>query len=532
MSSEKSNISEDLAKLEEAERTERRVLSRLLDMQREKHNHVMAILAPMGDSISFVTVATLKWVAANVRFALDLPTWKGKLDDNGKMIIDDETLDELRQRAPDWRRQIPMVRYLALREHHKFPPIVVVAWKRWVHDRAADQWIDGIASENSITERALDTGHAFVDLNCEGTEFYALDGQHRLMAIQGLQTLLQTRQLDGRDRNGQIRSNKTILLDDIVEDKHSGGKEGASLAVTINSLMQEKIGLEIIPAVLQGETYEIAARRMRSIFVDVNQQAKRLTSGELALLDEDNGFAVVARRTMIGHKLLKNRVQTKQGQLAEGAHEYTTLENLRLMAKEYLNQFGEFSHWDADPNDLFQRPDDASLEKGGEKFKNFINELARLPSHNSLVMDETKSAADHRKFTNSENIFFRPIAQAALAEAIGILESDGRKKLPDVFRTLADQEKLGSLRLRYRDSLWFGVLCDRDGKMQRHTKHRRLCTRLLVHLLGGGTPSDAREVLESDYREARAYDANNDRYVGADGEECSGRDVALPAPWM
>ncbi len=532
MSSEETSLSDDLEKLDAAARTKRTVLARLLDEQREKRNHVMAVLAEMGDSISFVTVSTLKWVATNVRFALDLPTWKGKLDPSGKMIIDAETLDELRQRAPDWRRQIPMVRYLALREHHKFPPIVVVAWKPWVHDRTAEEWIDGVAGENSVTEHALDTGHTYIDLDCEDTEFYALDGQHRLMAIQGLQTLLQSRQLDGKDQYGNIRPNKSILLDDIIADMHFAERKGVHPSATMNALMQERIGLEIIPAVMQGETYESAARRMRSIFVDVNKHAKKLTTGELALLDEENGFAVVARRTMIGHKLLYNRVQTKQGQLAEAAKEYTTLENLVVMAKLYLMQFSEFAHWNVGPNELFQRPDDENLESGGAKFKNFINELSKLPSHNALVMDTSKSAGDFRIEGDSENIFFRPIAQAALADALGYLEIVRGKDLFDVFSVLSEREEAGALQMRPHASMWCGVLCDWSGKMQRHTRYRTLCSRLLVHLLGGGTPSDEREELENEYRNARARDAGNDRYVGADGKECSGREVKLPPPWM
>ena len=53
--------------------------------------------------------------------------------------------------------------------------------------------------------------------------------------------------------------------------------------------MDERIGIEIVPAVVRGETIVRACRRLRQLFVDVNEHAKPLTSGGLARLDEPHG---------------------------------------------------------------------------------------------------------------------------------------------------------------------------------------------------------------------------------------------------
>ena len=63
-----------------------------------------------------------------------------------------------------------------------------------------------------------------------------------------------------------------------------------------NKIFEETIPVEYIPAVLKGETQVEAKKRIRSIFVSINKHAKPPTQGEVAVLDDDNGFAVVARQ--------------------------------------------------------------------------------------------------------------------------------------------------------------------------------------------------------------------------------------------
>jgi len=529
----------EMEKIEEGIRRQQEMLLKLLDLQRDKNGHTFAINAFMGKTRSFVTSVSLKWIADNVRFAKDLPIWERNKDGEGRIKIDAETLEELRQREPDWRRQLPMVRYIALREHHKFPPILVVAWKEWVNKPGEEQWIDGHAVENSVTEMPLDSKGTYIDLDCAKTNFYALDGQHRLMAILGLKDLIEHRRIDPRKQDGTLIPKKSITLDEFLQEMSDRSTENAaSPEVRIQSLMNESIGIEIIPAVLKGETSPHALMRLRSIFVHVNKTAKVLLTGELALLDEDDGFAIVARRTMVKHQLLKyKRVQTKQGQLRDSAFEYTTLETLVEIAKKYLGPKPEFKRWKIqEKTDLPFRPDDSELDEGVNCLMRYFDWLSELTSHHKLVQDHNKSSADFRGEGDDENILFRPITQIALADAIAILEERGHKP-ENILQKLEEGEKESKLKLRDRASVWFGVLCDvNQKKMRKHLFYRELCTKMLLHLLGGGTREDEREDLENSFWDARRIDEQT--WVGLDGESVKSNhenerpiSLRLPKPW-
>lgn len=530
-----------LDELDELALKQRRVLLDLLDAQREKRNHQFAILADMGKTRSYITSVSLRWVAEHVRFARDLPVWERKKDDAGRIIVDEETMEELRQREPDWSRQLPMARYIAIREYHKFPPILVAAWKDWVNNPSSSSWIHGVASEDSITSVPLDSKSAYVDLDCEATNFYALDGQHRLMAIRGIRDLLNDRRLDKKTPTGTVVANKGITIEEAVveREKHNPSLPGTA-EPELQSLMNESIGIEIIPAVLNGETSKAALRRLRNIFVHVNRTAKPLSKGTLAQLDEDNGFAIVARRTMVKHKLLKTekRVLIGKGQVKDISFEYTTLETLVEIAKLYLGRAEPYGDWYAkDAGDLPFRPDDGELGEGVSSLMQYFDLLSRLPSHQELIQDHKKSSADFRKTKSGEeepndNILFRPIAQMALADAVRYIVDERELSLEKVMDKLAKAEKKGDLRLRSKKSVWFGVLCDVvEMNMRKTSFYRVLCTQLLIYLLGGGaTNKDTREELLDDIRKARRT-GDDESCVGYDGTVISAKNLELPAPW-
>ena len=177
------------------EERRRRALRGLLDWQQDKKNHQIALPATMGSSKSYLISVSLRWIASNVHFARDLPIFKEHLREGSHEIsINDTTIVNLQQREPDYRRELPMAIYLAIREHHKFPPLFLVAYQNWVYDKASNKWgPDMCALESCLNVKPLDSRSALVDLDTTNTSYFALDGQHRLMAIKGLQELL-----DGR----------------------------------------------------------------------------------------------------------------------------------------------------------------------------------------------------------------------------------------------------------------------------------------------------------------------------------------------
>ncbi len=518
------------------EERNRQALSLLLEHQREKDGHLFALSAHMGETSSYVTTATLSWVAQNVLFAGDLPIFKGRVDNKTKKVpLDENTIDHIQQRQPDWRRQLPMALYLLIRRNHKFPPLLVVGYQDWVYTHNAEQWgLDRRAMQNSLTVMSLEPKAIYFDLDINNTKYYALDGQHRLMAILGLHELLTKGKLFSLDVDGKPKPNSFITRDTVIKQiQEETGEDELAIHNRLERLMTERIGIEIIPAVADGETYKEALFRLRSTFVDVNEKAKKLTTGELAILDENEGFRVIARNIMVTHDLLKDKTHQKTDQLPESSVYYTTLKALVEIARNYLGAKTEFSHWKnpvlGDKNLGFIRPNETELSKGTVILYDYFNAFKQLPSHLRFI--QGKPAGDIRKKDGEDNILFRPIAQMALAEAIAFLEREHEMSLESIIKVLATHEKSGQLRLREHQAPWFGVLCDPiDEKMRRKKENRTLCSRLFCYLLGGGIRSDEeRENLRVDFADARRISDND--VVNMYGKLVNKEKVQLPNPW-
>ena len=518
------------------EEQNRQALSMLLEQQRDKARHHLAFQTRMGVTTSYITSVSLDWIFQYVHFAGDLPIFKGRVDEKSKkVLIDENTVDEIQQRQPDWRRQLPMTFYLATRKNHKFPPLLVVGYQNWVFDKNAEEWgIDSRAMRNSLTVTPMEPRGVYCDLDDTSTNFYALDGQHRLMAILGLKELLTKGQLFALDSNGRPKRKPIVTRDDVIQYIHKESSEDeGEIHSRLETLMFERIGIEIIPAVTTGESYREALFRLRRIFVDVNENAKKLTRGEIAQLDESNGFRVTARRLMVSHLLLKGRVDQKATQLSESSENYTTLQSLVEITKNYLKPRAEFAKWDTpmfgDRSLGYMRPDETELGIGASALDSYFEALMTLPSH--IRFGQGKKAQEIRDEDGEDNILFRPMVQSALAEAVAILERDEAMPLESIMRELARQEDLDQLKLRDPSAPWFGVLCDPvDKRMRRQGRYRDLCVRLFCYLLGGGIADDEeRARLRGDFAGARRV--GDDESVNMEGERVSVDDVLLPNPW-
>lgn len=514
----------------------------LLNEQQEKQGHLFALCASMGKTTayqpttSYVTTVPLSWVAENVKFAKDLPLFKNKLDSkSGKIIVDKSTISNIQQRPPDWRRQLPMSLYLAGRINHKFPPILVVAYQPWVFDLKNAHWgVDGRAMRESLSVKQLDFRGHCCDVNYNDTQFYALDGQHRLMGIIGLRNFITEGQLAFKNADGdhiqKAPITRELLLDEISQRTD---QDPSQFEATLQGLMSERIGIEIIPAVSFGESFEESRLRLRRIFVDVNEHAKPLSEGEIIQLDEDQAFRIVARTLMVDHDLLKNRTEPSKSNLASNSPHYTTLKSLVLVARNFLGQQKPFVSW---TRPIFSekslgswRPDDSELEEGVLALNEYFDEIQKLESHLKFV--QGTSASTIRDDSGDDNVLFRPIAQVALADAIGSLVCEKGMLLHTIFDELRRQEELGYLRLRKKDGPWFGVLWNHNDRVMRKTKeYERLTANLFRYLLGGGMESESgREDLRMRFATARARD--DVEAYNRDGRVVRKELVKLPNPW-
>lgn len=531
----------------EIQQKQQLVLSQLLEKLRSQTSHHFVLQVRMGDVSSYLTSVPLGWVAQKVGFAADLPIFRESSEGSKRIPIDPETVEQVQQRQPDWRRQLQMAAYLATRRHHKFPPLLLVGYQRWVYEDQHEKWgTDASAMNDSLTLRGLEPTGTYWDLDDTETEFYALDGQHRLMAILGLRDLIQTGQLHALDKE-RVPRKSVLSREEIVDHIHNGtGENPAAIHERLQHLMDERIGVEIVPAVRMGETYDEALRRLRQMFVDVNENAKALSRSELAQLDETNGYRVVARRLLAEHDLLRSgttadgeqrpKVDAVRTTLTEGSDCYTTLNTLVDVVRRYLKEnktladSGNYASWDnLVAKGIYVRPEDSSLEQGKKAMAEYFDHVATIPSHEAFI--QGKPASELRNPDSDDNILFRPLVQTALAEAIGKLATRGVSP-KNVVQELARQEALGQLKLRPRTSPWFGVLWDPTGKMQRHRKNEELCSRLFQYLLGGGIEDDYdRDKLRSNFADARQIDQEKGLAINLEGKTVPKSEVRLPNPW-
>ena len=537
----------------EKERNYKEVLQLLLDWQRDREDHKIALPANMGSSKSYLVSVSLGWIAANVYFSRDLPIFKEhKRADTDAIDINATTAVYLQQREPDYSRQLPMALYLATREHHKFPPLLLVAYQDWVYDPGHDKWgPDGGAMTGSLNVESLDTKSCVVDLDVATTSYFALDGQHRLMAIKGLKELLDNGRLSPKRKDGSSVSGKDVTREEVEGYYEERGLE----LYRLQNAMDEVMGVEIIPAVQDRETFEQAVSRLRNVFVDVNETAKRLEKGRLALLDENDGFRIVARTVMTTHKLFKGssgsslNVDTESNQLSERSESYTTLNALVSITESYLRAKPEFKGWKNTVLGLkgsrgvgLLRPTDDEVENGLVVMTAYFDALAELPSHQNMIAYfdnevgmEGKSPSGLRG-GNEQNILFRPIAQVALARAAARLEVEQSANLTELVNVLSKHEESGDLHLTRKTAPWFGILCDPvEEKIRRQKWYEDLCTEMLIYLLGGGffENEERQERLRDDFFNARKgiTDSDEPMALSISGNPKKKDEFGLPATW-
>ncbi len=511
----------------EQENRDLELFTLLLDKCVGTRDQILVQKTEMGGTQAYVGSVTLEWFAGRVHFASCLPLLKQKYNPQTDNIeIDADSIDEIQQRPLDWSRQAPLVQYLVT-GNHKFPPVLVVINQPWVDNPNASEWDSkGRAIKSSLEFSPLDKDSTLGLLNIsqEDVTIYALDGQHRLMGVQGLMELVNTGKLQ-RSKKDKTPYETFITVDDLIEKYHVSFAD-------LQSLPKEKIGIEFICAVAAGETREEARRRVRSIFVHVNLMAVPLSKGQLAQLNEDDGFSIVARKIAVTHPLLeqredrKPRVNWNSATVAAKSTVLTTLQAIKEMSERYLGQ--KFLHWKPLEKGLIpMRPEDDELEKGIKDFRVLFDNLASLGSYKILEYEDTPQL---RRFSfendgGEGNMLFRPVGQVALAQALGILVFRKGLSQEDIFKKLRKYDQQGGFSgMEYPKSLWYGILYD-PNKKRVQVAGRDLAARLLTYILGGIQDNIERAELRKDLAKARTVE---NKTIGFDGNFVEPKQVGLP----
>lgn len=260
-----------LKAIDEGRKHDEYILRMLLDETLNRKKRLLAVSAEMSGRRSYVTSVPLKWLG-DAFFASDQPALqecRNGRDESG--AVDKKTLDLLARRHPDWSRQAAATTRLVTGKQRKFPPVLLVAYQKWIWDRDHDMWAaDGRALDDSVTRRELDSKGKLNDIDCDKTTFYALGGDMQLMAVRGLRNLLGD-DLYAKKKEGTVAGRKRIGIDEMMRHDSECANDRGVFRTKLKSILDEKTGVEIIPAVQMGETREEAFAKLRRIFVNVNQ---------------------------------------------------------------------------------------------------------------------------------------------------------------------------------------------------------------------------------------------------------------------
>lgn len=518
---------------DEIERMKTEKVQRILKDALRGESRFLVQKLEMGHAASYIGGVPFRWIAQNLRLFTQLPLFKKYVDPaTGGFKVDEESVQDLQQRAPNWLRQTMMTLYLFRQPKRKFPPMLVVVQEHWVDDLNAPEWDeDGRAIRTSMPLHPLTAdGSVSVLELAKGVTCYVIDGSHRYLGIKGLEELMQEGQLREKKTDGSP-GKKIRKKDDLMELYRL---EEADIA----GIMDESMGVEFIPAVLEGETREEARIRVRSVFVHVNKTAQPPTKGEISILDEDNGFALVAKRLAFNHKLFRkdsagDRINWKTNALPAGSHWITSSVTIITMVEDYLKPTGRYKSWIPEkPKEIPFRPTEQEISAAVEEMTKLLDHIIDLPTFNKVVtgtkIDELREFPE----VGEGHLLLRPIGQQILAAALGYLHhhpNGPQESLNTLFARLKryDQAK-GFSNVSNTTSPWYGVTYDPHRKTMAVDK-KDTAVLLLRHLLHDVLNSEDRDELLKGLRAARRTVINNEeKTYDWEGQPIEPEQLTLP----
>lgn len=322
-----------------------------------------AMVARMGDWEYYIVRMTMREVAKEVELASALWT--------------DETLSDAIQRTlRESRVKQELVKFLSRRDDRFFSSLVVAA-------------IGGNPTWTPVDSRFTDT---FGELTFQhDPRYYALDGQHRLRAIQE-------------------------LLEDPAGAPPGFANEQISVIVVLRADAVEETG---------NHTW---IQRYRRLFSSLNRYAKPTDADTNIIMDEDDIFAIATRTLIADHEFFRTpppekksfRVLTKGKRMDSGASHFTTLQTpyamnkALLMGTERRRRFGR-------PRDLKVflqfRPDETEITRYCDELSRLWHALIRampvLRSEPQLMRSHELPDEEPEKY--ADHLAFWPVGQEVLA---------------------------------------------------------------------------------------------------------------------
>jgi hypothetical protein len=504
------------------DRKKNEMVQRILEDKLRGASRFLVQKLNMGDAPSYIAAVTFRWIAQNLLLFTQLNLFKKHIDPKtGKFRVDEESVQDLQQRAPNWLRQVMMTIYLFRQPRRKFPPLLVVVQEKWVDDMKSNAWdSNGKATRTSMQLEPLtpDGSISILDLS-KGATCFVLDGSHRYIGIKGIEELMIKGELLEKKADGSPGS-KRRKKDDLMKLYHVDD-------VDVADILDETMGIEFIPAVLQGETREEARIRVRSVFVHVNKTAQPPTKGEIAILDEDNGFAIVAKRLAFNHSIFRkdspgDRINWKTNALPSGSNWLTSSTTIITMVTDYLTPTGTYGSWLPESSkEIPFRPIEQDITSAANAMETVLDKIADLPTFRAIASGTKIDNLREFPTVGAGHLLLRPIGQQILGATLGYLHNhpDGpQDTLATLFKRLNTYDAAnGFSGVSSPASPWYGITYDPfRGTMATDKKDQAVL--LLRHLLHDNLTKDDKMTLLIALRSARRQVAGGqDRVFDWDG---------------
>ena len=518
---------------------------------------------------------TAEWIGSNVNlvgelemFNKDSGVYERIGNDLGNIDITSDNIGLIRQRTVDFSRAAAIAKYLLVHPVHNLPDMVVVVSAPWVDNPNAPEWRDGRATVDSCHIEKIYGGldkvllHLGKSGQADRHKMYALDGQHRLIGIRAAIEMLNRKSIPNCKADGTFTKG-TERLEDWLD-------EVEGLGVTMSDVLKfpsERVGVKLIPAVCEGETWEESIQRLASIFKAFNTASQPVAKGSMVAMDMEDGFAIVTRAVYRESMLLKDifgndrkrkraeRVSPKHNTLAKKSTLLTTLATVKQMASEYFKDNNSFQEWyqKTGRNTMGQPPSQQAVTEATSQFLELWSRIAMLPSMISieeweyLPADiqkdlprgrEARNIAHMRRFPEFDEVgnvtvegeahmLFRPLGQQALAAAVGVLVNEvNPMSLDDIFAILGRYDERGGFSLIDRTNPWWGVLYDQT-KDKIVTRGAKLAGELLVYMISGNSSRGVENLRLAFAAERKS--STPDRYIDLTGTEVPLDKLSLPA---
>ena len=530
-----------------------------------------------GESVSYLSSAPATWIAKNISLFVEMKSASNMVetDDNGNysLVVDEKTSNDIKQRKPDFARAHLIALYLLSQKHPQFPPFLLVVEDDWCNMTPDDPdyvkyWDEERRARKSVIDPTFSFSDDIANLlprdQFDKNNCYVIDGSHRTIALQAIENFERLGTLEKRQRDGArvAESLQDTDLEAII------GISAQEINDAKRRVMKSSFGVQFFSAVEAGETREEASRRVRSLFVHINKTAKAPTGSENVLLDDDNGFAIVARSSGFDHELFcKDKpgdlIDTKKPSLAINSVQITAIGLLKDTTEDYLSNFSDFERWKTNTaREIALRPDDEALNAAEKLMDEFFDKVKSLPIFKTLFKDSTFNRDVFIKDDNGDfilddegnkskktalikhlrnfydpnleeagianhpdnrgHLLLRPLGHRILASAVGQLVNEGID-LETIFKKLEKFDSNGGFdHINTPQSVFHGLVYNPANKKM-EMKHRKLSSRLLIYMLGGVTETES---LREDYAEARSI---MDNHYNFDGETVSSKDeIELP----